>query len=90
MNKQNCATYVRKSTEKGLEQEFNSLENQEEACKNYILSQAFNGWEYYKTYTDGGVSGGTMKRPALWEMMEEVKKGHIQVVVSYKVDRLSC
>jgi len=89
MNKVNCAIYVRKSTEKGLEQEFNSLHNQEEACKNYILSQAFNSWEYYKTYEDGGISGGTMKRPGLIEMLDEIKSGKIQTVVVYKVDRLS-
>ncbi|MCD4785317.1 MAG: recombinase family protein [Candidatus Eremiobacteraeota bacterium] len=89
MQKVNCAIYVRKSTEKGLEQEFNSLHNQEEACKNYILSQAFNGWEYYRTYEDGGISGGTMKRPGLNRMLSDMKKGLVQVVVVYKVDRLS-
>ncbi len=89
MQRVNCAIYVRKSTEKGLEQEFNSLHNQEEACKNYILSQAFNGWEYFKTYEDGGISGGTMKRPGLNMMLSDMKKGLIQVVVVYKVDRLS-
>lgn len=89
MQKINCAIYVRKSSEKGLEQEFNSLHNQEEACKNYILSQTFNGWKYYKTYEDGGISGGTMKRPALLEMLDDMKKGLVQVVVCYKVDRLS-
>jgi DNA invertase Pin-like site-specific DNA recombinase len=68
MHRINCAIYVRKSSEKGLDQEFTSLHNQEEACRNYILSQAFNSWEYYKTYTDGGISGGTMKRPALQDM----------------------
>lgn len=65
MPKVNCAIYTRKSTEHGLDMEFNSLQNQEEACKAYILSQAFNGWEYYKTYSDGGISGGTMERPGL-------------------------
>jgi DNA invertase Pin-like site-specific DNA recombinase len=89
MSKVNCAIYVRKSTEKGLEQEFNSLNNQEEACKNYILSQAFNSWEYCKTYEDGGISGGTMKRPGLQQMIEDMKQGKIQTVVVYKVDRLS-
>jgi len=69
--------------------EFNSLQNQEEACKNYILSQAFNGWEHYKTYTDGGISGGTMKRPGLINMMDDIKDGLIQNVVVYKIDRLS-
>ena len=65
MARVNCAVYVRKSTEKGLELEFNSLHNQEDACQSYIMSQAFNNWEYFKTYTDGGISGGTMERPAL-------------------------
>jgi site-specific DNA recombinase len=89
MKRVNCAIYVRKSTEKRLDMEFNSLQNQEEACKNYILSQAFNGWEYFKTYTDSGISGGTMNRAALQEMLEDMKKGLIQIVVTYKVDRLS-
>ena len=84
-----CAIYVRKSTEKGLEQNFNSLHNQEEACKNYILSQAFNGWEYSKTYEDGGISGGTMKRPGLETLIDDIKRGKVQTVVVYKVDRLS-
>jgi site-specific DNA recombinase len=89
MKRVNCAIYVRKSTEKGLDMEFNSLQNQEESCKNYILSQAFNGWEYFKTYIDSGISGGTMNRAALQEMLEDMKKGLIQIVVTYKVDRLS-
>ena len=89
MTKVNCAVYVRKSPEKGLELEFNSLHNQEESCRSYILSQAFNNWEYYKTYTDGGISGGTMERPALKQMLEDIRKGLIQTVVVYKVDRLS-
>jgi len=84
-----CAVYVRKSTEHGLEQEFNSLDNQEQAGKNYILSQAFQGWEYYKTYSDGGISGGTMERPGLQQMLVDMSKGLVQVVVVYKVDRLS-
>lgn len=85
----NCAIYVRKSTEKGLELEFNSLHNQEDACRSYIMSQAFNNWEYFKTYTDGGISGGTMERPALKQMLEDIRLGLIQTVVVYKVDRLS-
>ena len=84
-----CAVYVRKSTEKGLELEFNSLHNQEDACRSYIMSQAFNNWEYFKTYTDGGISGGTMERPALKQMLEDIRRGLIQTVVVYKVDRLS-
>lgn len=89
MPKINCAIYTRKSTEHGLDMEFNSLQNQEEACKAYILSQAFNNWTYYKTYCDGGISGGTMERPGLQAMLEDMRQGHIQVVVVYKVDRLS-
>lgn len=89
MNKIKCAVYVRKSTEHGLEQEFNSLHNQEEACKAYIMAQSFNGWEYFKTYKDGGISGGTMERPGLQKMFEDIEDGQIQTVVVYKVDRLS-
>ena len=89
MPKINCAIYTRKSTEHGLDMEFNSLQNQEESCKAYILSQAFNGWEYYKTYSDGGISGGTMERPALQSLMADIRARKIQVVVVYKVDRLS-
>lgn len=89
MPKINCAIYTRKSTERGLDMEFNSLQNQEEACKAYILSQAFNGWEYVKTYSDGGISGGTMERPGLQALLNDIRFGRIQVVVVYKVDRLS-
>ena len=89
MPKINCAIYTRKSTEHGLDMEFNSLQNQEESCKAYILSQAFNGWEYTKTYSDGGISGGTMDRPGLQALLNDIREGHIQVVVVYKVDRLS-
>ncbi|MDR0953628.1 MAG: recombinase family protein, partial [Elusimicrobiota bacterium] len=89
MNKIKCAVYVRKSTEHGLEQEFNSLHNQAEACKAYIMAQAFNGWEHFKTYEDGGISGGTMERPALQQMLADIADGQIQTVVVYKVDRLS-
>ena len=89
MNRIRCAAYVRKSTERGLDQEFNSLDNQELACKAYIASQTFQGWEYCKTYADGGISGGTMARPALQEMLEDVRAGKVQIVLVYKIDRLS-
>ncbi len=89
MSKVNCAIYVRKSTEKGLEQEFNSLHNQEDSCKAYITSQAFNEWEYYDTYEDGGISGGSMKRPSLQRMLKDIEQGKIQTVIVYKIDRLS-
>ena len=84
-----CAIYTRKSTEHGLEQEFNSLQNQEEACKAYIASQEFNGWQYYKTYSDAAISGGTMERPALKQMLDDMAHGLVNTVVVYKVDRLS-
>lgn len=84
-----CAIYVRKSTEHGLDMEFNSLQNQEEFCKAYIASQSFNGWQYYKTYTDAAISGGTMERPALKQMLDDMAHGLVNTVVVYKVDRLS-
>ena len=84
-----CAIYTRKSTEHGLEQEFNSLQNQEESCKAYIASQGFNGWQYYKTYSDAAISGGTMERPALKQMLDDMAHGLVNTVVIYKVDRLS-
>ena len=84
-----CAIYTRKSTEHGLEQEFNSLQNQDESCKAYIASQSFNGWQYYKTYSDAAISGGTMERPGLQEMLSDITKGIINTVIVYKVDRLS-
>lgn len=80
---------MRKSTEKGLELQYNSLNNQEDACKSYIASQTFNAWEYFKTYEDGGISGGTMDRPGLQEMLKDIKAGFVNIVVVYKVDRLS-
>src|SRR5574344_1663586 len=85
----NCAIYVRKSTEHGLEQQFNSLDNQEQSCKAYIQSQQFQGWQFYKTYSDAALSGGTMARPALKEMLAEIHAGKIQCVLVYKIDRLS-
>lgn len=84
-----CAIYTRKSTEHGLDQEFNSLQNQEESCKAYIASQSFNGWQYYKTYSDAAISGGTMDRPALKQMLDDMAHGLVNTVVVYKVDRLS-
>ncbi len=89
MQKIQCAVYVRKSSDRGLDQEFNSLDNQELACKSYIASQAFQGWEYFKTYSDGGVSGGTMARPGLQTLLTDIHNGKVQVVLVYKIDRLS-
>lgn len=85
-----CAIYTRKSSEEGLEQDFNSLDAQREACEAYIKSQKHEGWELVeKQYNDGGFSGGTMNRPAFMELLKDVENGEIDVVVVYKVDRLT-
>src|ERR1700674_4963756 len=85
-----CAVYTRKSSEEGLEQEFNALHAQREACEAFIKSQAGEGWRLIKTaYDDGGLSGATMERPALQRLMADIKQGLINVVVVYKVDRLT-
>ena len=85
-----CAIYTRKSSEEGLEQDFNSLHAQREACEAFIKSQAGEGWRLIKTaYDDGGLSGGTMERPALQRLLADINQGVIDVVVVYKVDRLT-
>jgi len=85
-----CAIYTRKSSEEGLEQDFNSLHAQREACEAFIKSQAGEGWRVVKTaYDDGGLSGGTMERPALQRLLGDINQGLIDVVVVYKVDRLT-
>src|SRR5271168_4429600 len=85
-----CAIYTRKSSEEGLEQEFNSLHAQREACEAYIRSQQGEGWRLHKTpYNDGGLSGATMERPALKQMLADIEAGLVDVVVVYKVDRLT-
>jgi len=85
-----CAIYTRKSSEEGLEQDFNSLDAQREACEAFIKSQAGEGWRLVKTaYDDGGLSGGTMERPALQHLLADINQGGIYVVVVYKVDRLT-
>jgi site-specific DNA recombinase len=85
-----CAVYTRKSSEEGLEQGFNSLHAQREACEAYIRSQVGEGWVLLRTaYDDGGFSGGSMDRPALKALMAEIEAGRIDVVVVYKVDRLT-
>jgi len=85
-----CAIYTRKSSEEGLEQSFNSLDAQREACEAYIKSQQHEGWQAIAThYDDGGFSGGNMDRPALKELMTEIHSGKVNVVVVYKVDRLT-
>ena len=85
-----CAIYTRKSTEDGLEQEFNSLDAQREACAAYISSQRHEGWtQVRQSYDDGGFSGGSMNRPGLKQLLDEVHAGKIDVIVVYKVDRLT-
>jgi len=85
-----CAIYTRKSSEEGLEQDFNSLDAQREACAAYILSQTSEGWTALPDrYDDGGISGGTLERPALKRLMADVAAGKVDVIVVYKVDRLS-
>ena len=85
-----CAIYTRKSSEEGLEQDFNSLHAQREACEAFIKSQAGEGWRLVKTaYDDGGLSGATMARPALQRLMADIDQGLVDAVVVYKVDRLT-
>jgi len=85
-----CAIYTRKSSEEGLEQDFNSLHAQREACEAFIKSQTSEGWKLIKTaYDDGGLSGGTMERPALQRLLADIGDGLIDIVVVYKVDRLT-
>lgn len=85
-----CAIYTRKSTEEGLEQDFNSLDAQCEACESYIKSQVHEGWILVdKQYNDGGFSGGTMERPAFKELLKDIENDEIDIVVVYKVDRLT-
>lgn len=85
-----CAIYTRKSTEEGLEQEFNSLDAQRESAEAYIVSQKSEGWECIpEHYADGGFSGGNMERPALDRLLRDIEAGKVDCVVVYKVDRLS-
>lgn len=85
-----CAIYTRKSSEEGLEQDFNSLDAQREACEAYIKSQMHEGWVLLdKQYNDGGYSGGTMERPAFKELLKDIENDEVDIVVVYKVDRLT-
>ncbi len=85
-----CAIYTRKSSEEGLDQNFNSLHAQRQACEAFVKSQAGEGWRLNKTaYDDGGFSGGTMDRPALKALLADIREKRIDVVVVYKVDRLT-
>ena len=90
MNRVACAIYTRKSSDEGLEKEFNSLDAQREACEAYITSQKHAGWVAVRDlYDDGGLSGGNMERPALKRLLADIKAGRVQIVVVYKVDRLT-
>lgn len=90
VRKLRCAVYTRKSSEEGLEQEFNSLHAQREACESYITSQRSEGWVLVRDqYDDGGISGGTLERPGLKGLMADIEDGLVDVVVVYKIDRLS-
>ncbi|HSS64835.1 MAG TPA: recombinase family protein [Gammaproteobacteria bacterium] len=85
-----CAIYTRKSSDEGLEQDFNSLDAQREACEAYITSQRHGGWSCLPNqYDDGGISGATLERPALQRLLADVKARKIDVIVVYKVDRLT-
>ncbi|MEQ8177868.1 MAG: recombinase family protein [Amphiplicatus sp.] len=85
-----CAIYTRKSTEEGLDQTFNSLDAQREACEAYVASQRHEGWKLIKTrFDDAGLSGGTMDRPALQALLKEIDEGSVDIIVVYKVDRLT-
>ena len=88
--KMRCAIYARKSSEEGLEQAFNSLDAQREACAAFVLSQKHEGWTVLSTlYDDGGFSGGTMDRPALQRLLADIRAGQVDVVMVYKIDRLT-
>ena len=90
MRKLRCAVYTRKSTEEGLDQEFNSLDAQRDACEAYIASQKAEGWCLIpEHYDDGGVSGATLERPALQRLLADIEAKRVDVVVVYKIDRLS-
>src|SRR5208282_3843714 len=85
-----CAIYTRKSTEEGLEQEFNSLDAQRESAEAYVRSQAGEGWTVAaERYDDGGFTGGNMDRPALQRLIADIQAGKIDCTIVYKVDRLS-
>ena len=90
MKKVRCAIYTRKSSEEGLQQDFNSLDAQREACAAYVLSQTSEGWSLIRdNYDDGGLSGGSLERPALQRLLADVAAGKIDIIVVYKVDRLT-
>jgi site-specific DNA recombinase len=90
INAVRCAIYTRVSTDQGLDQDFNSLDAQYDASQAYIRSQAHAGWTLLRgKYDDGGFSGGDIERPALQRLLKEVEAGKIDIIVVYKVDRLT-
>ena len=90
LRKMRCAIYTRKSTEEGLDMDYNSLDAQRDACQAYIASQKSEGWVALRdAYDDGGFSGGTLNRPGVQRLLEDVQEGLIDVIVVYKIDRLS-
>src|SRR3954452_17146057 len=90
VKKLRCAVYTRKSTDEGLEKEFNTLDAQRDACEAYITSQRAEGWLLVRDrYDDGGFSGGTLERPALRRLLADIEQARIDIIVGYKIDRLS-
>ncbi|MFC7478424.1 recombinase family protein [Dankookia sp. GCM10030260] len=90
VKKLRCAVYTRKSTDEGLEKEFNTLDAQRDACEAYVASQRAEGWVLVRDhYDDGGFSGGTLERPALRRLLVDIEQGRIDIIVVYKIDRLS-
>src|SRR3546814_6113922 len=90
MRRMRCAVYTRKSSEEGLDMEFNSLDAQRESCEAYIASQRAEGWVCMRErYDDGGYSGGSLERPGLKTLLEDIEAGLVDVIVVYKIDRLS-
>src|ERR1700722_13675990 len=88
--KRRCAVYTRKSTEEGLEQDFTSLDAQREACEAYVASQKAEGWVLVPDhYDDGGISGATLERPALKRLLADIEAHKVDVIVVYKIDRLT-
>ncbi|CAG4885111.1 protein of unknown function [Georgfuchsia toluolica] len=85
-----CAIYTRKSSEEGLEQSFNSIDAQREACEAYVVSQRHEGWKVLPArYDDGGFSGGTLDRPSIQRLMADIQSGLVDLIVVYKIDRLT-
>ena len=89
VRKLRCAVYTRKSTDEGLEKEFNTLDAQRDACEAFVASQRAEGWTLVRDrYDEGGFSGGTLERPALKRLLADIEQGMVDVVVVYKIDRL--